>query len=415
MAQKEEILQKGEQAAKNVSRIVFLMAGLKLLIGFFSHSVALISDALHSVGDAFSILFVWFGFVVSQRKPTDRFPYGFYKAESLVSLLVSFFILYAGFEIGQESYQRISSPSQLSLPLLAIGISLIDALVIYFLGRYELKIGKEINSQSLIADGKESKLHIVSSLLVVGGIASSYFGIPRVEGVVGIIFSLLVFKIGIESLKDAVFALMDVSPSKGIEEKIKQALRSQGEVKEFSSLRLRSSGPFIFGEVNIRIKKFLEVKRAHEIADELEEKVKKEVPQVESLIVHVEPFKGKTKKIVIPVKERKGLDSPLDERFGRANLFLMLFVEEKKIKSHQYIENPFQEKELRAGLAVADYLSEKGPDILITSEIGPISFHTLRDKLIDVYEAKGETVKEAVDNFLAGKMKRFKEPTKEKV
>jgi cation diffusion facilitator family transporter len=412
--EKKEILKIGENAARNVSIIVFLLAGLKALVGFISGSIVLLSDALHSLADAFEILFVWLGFKVSQRKPTEKFNYGFYKAESISALVVSFLILFAGYQIAQKSYEMIFSSYDLKLPQIAVAVTILDAILMYLLGRYELKIGKKINSQSLIADGRESKLHIISSSLVVLGILSSYFGFLGIEGIAGLLLSLFIFKIGIESTRDSVFSLMDVSPSKEIEKEIKAILESVESVKDFSGLRLRKSGPFIFGEVNIKIKKFVAVERAHEITDKIEKKIKDTVSQIDSFAIHVEPFIPLEQKIIIPVREKNDLNSYIDKRFARTGLFAILRVKGDKIESLQFKENPFREKELRAGLAVTKYLLELEPDVLIIKQIGPISFHALRDNLIEVYKAEEGTIEDIIRDFSDNKLIKLDKPTKEK-
>ena len=412
--EKKEILKIGENTAKNVSIIVFLLAGLKVLIGFISGSIVLLSDALHSVADAFEILFIWLGFKISQRKPTKKFHYGFYKAENISALVVSILILFAGYQIAQKSYEMIFSSYDLKLPQIAITAAILDAIIMYLLGRYELKIGKKINSQSLIADGRESKLHIISSSLVVLGILSSYFGFLGIEGIAGLLLSLFIFKIGIESTRDSVFSLMDVSPSKEIEKEIKAILESMESVKDFSGLRLRKSGPFIFGEVNVKIKKFVAVERAHEITDKIEKKIKDTVSQIDSFAIHVEPFIPLEQKIIIPAREKNNLDSHIDKRFARTELFAILRVKGDKIESLQFKENPFKDKELRAGLAVTKYLLELEPDVLIIRQIGPISFHALRDNLIEVYKVEEGTIKEIIRDFSNNKLIKLDKPTKEK-
>lgn len=410
----EKILKTGEKTAKKVAVIVFLFATAKVLAGFFSGSVALLSDAIHSIGDVVEILFIWLGFKISQRKPTEKFPYGFYKVENIIALIVSFLILYAGFEIAKESYQRMFTFYDLKIPQIAIMVATLDAICIYFLGKYEEKIGQKINSQSLIAAGRESKLHIISSSMVVVAIFSSYFGISRVEGIVGILLSLFIFKVGIESAKDSIYSLIDVSPSKAVEKKVKNILKSIPQVKGFSDLRLRKSGPFIFGEVKIRVKKFLEIKRVHEIADEIEEKVKTQVPQLDSFLIHAEPFKKLEQKIIIPVKEKKEFSSQIDEYFGRAEFFAILKIKKDKITSLEFKENPFKEKEIRAGLAVTRYLLEEKPDVLITKEIGPISFHTLRDNLVEVYKTERGEINQIIRDFLENKLTKLKAPSRKK-
>ncbi len=411
---KEEILKTGEATAKKVNMVVFLLAGLKMLIGIISGSVALLSDAIHSIGDAFSIFFVWLGFKISQRKPTEQFPYGFYKAENLVSLMVSVLILYAGYEIARESCERISVLYSLKLPFIAIAISILDAFLIYLVGKYEVRVGREINSQSLIAHGTEAKSHIVSSFLVVVGILSSYLNIPKLEGIIGILFSLLIFRIGLESFKDSIYSLMDVSPSEEIEKRIADVLKSISEIKAFSGLKLRKSGPFIFGEVNIKIKKFIEVARAHDITDQIERKVKEAIPQIESFIIHIEPFKSFEQMIVVPIKQKSGLDSLISDSFARADSFILVKIKKNNIQSFEFKENPFKNKEIRAGLAVAEHLSKEEPDILITKEIGPIAFQSLKNNLIEVYKAEQDKVGEVIKQFFGNKLIKLDKPTKEK-
>jgi len=408
------ILERGEKTAKKVVFFAFLFAFLKGTIAFISGSVVLLSDTLHSIGDVFEMFFVWLGFKISQRKPTERFPYGFYKVENIVSFLISFLILYAGFEIAKESYLRIFTAYELKIPQIALGIAILDAICIFLLGQYQEKIGREINSQSLIISGREAKLHLFSSLIVMVGILSSFFKIPKVEGIAGILLSLLVFKIGVEGLKNSIFALMDVSPSEEIEEKVKNILASISQIEGFSDLRLRKSGPFIFGEVKIKVKKFLEAERIHEISDEIEKKIKEKIPQLDSFLIHPEPLERLEKIVIVPVKTKEDFNSQISDHFARASFFAILKVKKNEIKSLKFKENPFKEKEIRAGLAVTKYLLEEKPDVLITKEIGPISFHSLRNNLIEVYQAEDGNFQQVVDNFLKGKLIRLKQPTRKK-
>ena len=411
----EKILKKGQVCAGKVIFAVLVFAILKGIFGFLSSSVALLSDALHSISDAFEGFFVWLGFKISKRKPTEKFPYGFYKAESLTALFVSFLIILAGFEILKESFQRIFIFRSLRIPQIAVIVAILDAIFLFLLGKYELRIGKEINSQSLINQGRELKLHIISSSLVVIGILSSSFGIPKVEGSVGILLSLFVFKVGIESLKDSIFSLMDVSPSKEIERNIKKILKSFPNVEEFSDLKLRKSGPFIFGEAKIKVKKFVPVEKVHEITDDIERKIKNEISQVDSFLLHPEPFKEKEQKIALPVDNKENKNSKISATLSRANFFAFLKVKEKNIESIEFKENPYKEKKIRAGLAVGNFLLKEKIDVLITKEIGPISLHFLRDNFIEIYQTKENTISKTLQKFFEGKLKILKKATRKKL
>lgn len=408
----QDTLKQGQKAAIAAGSTALLFGLAKVGVGLLSGSVVLLADAVHSIADSLSTVAVWAGLKISGKTPTKKFAYGYYKAESITALIVSALILYAGYEIAVRSYAKIFTTYQLKLPLLAIGIALLDGLIIFFVGRYEIKVGKKINSQSLVADGKESQLHIFSSSIVLVGLFSTYFGLGYIEALAGIIIALFIFKVGLGSLKDSVYALMDVSPSKKIEARVRKILSSTEGVESFENLKLRKSGPFIFGQVCIKIKKFVDVAKAHEITDKIEAQTREKIPRLDSFIIHIEPFKSVRQTVVIPVSQCRGMASQISEHFGRAEFYIFITLEKGKIKSHKFKANPFRTREIRAGLAAADWVAKEKPDVLITKEMGAISLHALRDNLIEVYKTEGGTAKEIIKQFLEDKLERLEEPTR---
>jgi len=409
-----DIFKQGQKATIIATLITIIFAIAKAIAGFISGSIVLIGDAIHSAADSFSSFFAWIGLKIAQKKPTEKFPYGFYKAENIAALLISFLILFAGYEIIKESIHKLSISYQLNIPIIAIGVALLDAIVMFFIGSYEVRTGKKINSQSLIADGKESKMHLFSSTIVLIGLISAWFKILYLEGIMGILISLFIFKIGIDSAKDSIFSLMDVSPNPEIEKKIKKVLNQISGLRNFENLKLRKSGPFIFGEVEARVRKTVNVKKANEISKSIEEKIKKKVKTVDSFTVSFKPFETKKQKICIPIEENKELDSKISSYFGRAPLFMFLEVEEGKVRESYVKDNPFQKEEVRAGLKVCEFVIQEKIDSIITKEMGPISLHTLRDNIVDIYKGIDETVKQALQNYSQGKLGFLEEPTREK-
>ncbi len=410
-----DIFEKGQRATKIAGFTTLFFALAKGVVGFFSGSVVLLADAIHSGADSFSTFLAWFGLRIAQKKPTEKFPYGYYKAESITSLLIAGLILFAGYEIIKESISKIFIVYQLNIPLIAITVAVLDAIVMFSIGNYEVRVGKKINSQSLIADGRESKMHIFSSSIVLIGLFSSWFGVLYLEGVMGILISLFIFKIGIESAKDSLFALMDVSPSKAIEEKIKKILKDISGLRDFEDLKLRKSGPFIFGEVKIKIGKSVSVKRASEISSGVEREIKKRVKMIDSFLVTISPYQTKRQKVCIPIKEDRGLDSEISDHFGRAEKFIFIELDDGKIKNYYLKENPYKEKEIRAGLEASLFVIKEKIDSVITKEMGPISLHTLRDNIVDVYNGKDRDVNTTIKSFSESKLSLLEEATREKV
>ena len=410
----QDIFEKGQKTTIIAALSMVFFAVAKAAAGLLSGSVVLLADAIHSAVDSLATLLAWVGLKIAQKSPTKKFPYGYYKAENITALLISALIFFAGYEIARESYQKIFVSSEINFAWVAVIVALLDAVVMFVIGTYEIKVGREIGSQSMIADGKESRMHIFSSSLVLTGIISNQLDIPYIEGAAGIFISLFIFQAGFESLKDSIFALMDVSPSPEVEQQIKSILKNSPDIQGFKDLKLRRSGPFIFGEVNIKIKKFIKVERAYEIADRTEKKMKAEIPQLDSFVIHTEPFKKAREMVVIPVQAKKGPDSLIDAYFARAKFFAVLTVKDEKIESLKFKPNPFKQKGIRAGLNAASYLLKEKPDIVIAQEIGPIALHTLRDNLIEIYQTEGGTIKQAAASLAKGELVKLAKPTREK-
>lgn len=403
-------LKKGQKLAEKAVFLEGALALAKAVIGVVSGSVVLISDAIHSGADLLAIITSWLGLKIAQKKADERFPYGYYKAENLGTLVVSFLILFASWKMFAEGYSRLFVFSSIKIPLLALSVSLIDALILFVFGNYEVKVGEEINSQSLIAMGAENRTHIFSSSAVFIGTLAAYYQIPYLEGIITLAISLLILKIGLSSAKDALFALMDVSPGKEIESKIVKVMEAVPGVEEFFNLRLRRAGPFVYGEVKIGVRKFINVNQAHEMADEIEKRVKKKVPSIDSFSIHIEPLRSKFRHLVVPVREKQGLASKLAGRFGRAPYFLFVNLEKERVKGFYFLENPYKKQSVKAGLAAAKLIAKQKSGFLITKQIGEIAFHSLRDYLVDIYQFKGKVAQEAIDNFVKDRLSLLVEP-----
>ena len=273
-------LMNGERAAIVASIIALLLTVIKAAVGILSGSLALVSDALHSLTDLVSSLASWFAIKLAGKKPDERFPYGYYKAENLATLVISGLIIYAAVELMLRGMQSLQSTPTLEIPMYAMGTALLSIVASYLVSDYLAGAGKKHNSPSLVAASRERRVDALSSVAVFLAILLTYYGVPYADGIVSMLVSLLVLRVGILTLKDAVFALMDVSPSKELEESMQKLIRRVDGVEDVSDLKLRKSGAFVFGEVTVRVKPFVDVRRAHEVADKIEEKIKKKFKSI---------------------------------------------------------------------------------------------------------------------------------------
>ncbi len=416
MDKEMDLLRESEGAALLTTLATIFLAAGKGIAGSLTGSLVLMTDALHSAVDIFPIFAAWLGLKISQKEADEKFPYGYYKAESIASFVVSLFIIYVAAEFILEGYSKLFEVSEISYPLLAGSAASVSIVVSGLIARYQKKVGERTNSQSLVANARESFADVLSSFVVLVAIALSYYGVPYVEGAVTIVIALLVLKIGLETLKDSAYGLMDISPSKEIENKVISTIGEIAGVEGFADLKLRRSGLFLFGEITVMIRKFVDVERAHEIADYVESKVKDNIPRIDSFMVHVEPYRTDKLHIVIPVKSEHSEDSEISDHFGRAPYHALVYVDKKegKIEELEIRENEFKDKEVRAGLNLIRELVKEKIDVVITKEMGEISFHTLRDNLVEIYSAEDEALKKVIKKFVDDELSRLEKPTKEK-
>jgi cation diffusion facilitator family transporter len=407
-------VKQGEKAAILAGTTTLFFALSKLIIGIIAGSVVLIADSIHSFSDTIGTIIAWIGLKISQKKATKKFRYGYYKAESIAAFIISGFILYAAYEIISTSYRRLFILSGITIPIIAISVAILDGIFMFSVGTYEIKVGKKTHSQSLISDGRESRTHLFSSSVVLIGIIATILKIPYMEGIAGIIIGIIIIREGIGSLKDSTFSLMDISPDKEIEKKIIKILRKEKKILKFRDLKLRKAGMYILGELTIMLKKGIKVSEAHKITEKIEEKIKFESSQIESIVIHTEPFKSKKQKIIIPIKKRQGLNSEIIDHFGRAENLMFIELNGKKLENFYYKKNPHLLREVRAGLNLIKDILKENPDILITKQVGRISFHSLRDNLVELYHTEDSIVKDALNNYLKDNLKPLEEPTKEK-
>lgn len=390
-SEKVTSLKRGEKAAIESALVMVILSLMKGVVGIVSGSVALLADAIHSFSDIFASIAVWLGLRFAQKKPSKRFTYGFGRVETLALLAVSIIIIVSGIEILIESIERLRTIVIIKYPHLTIAVALISVLTSLLLSIYKIKIGKKVGSHALIGDGKHSRADAFSSILVVIGVISSYFGVPWVEAFAGIIISLVVLKLGIWMGKDALLILLDVCMKPELIQQVKEIAGRVSGVKLVHNIKIRRAGPFILGEMHMETDQTLTVDKAHEISQEVENKVKSKMKDMDSLIIHIEPEKKDRYKLVIPIQQDRGLDSIISSHFGNAQYFVFIDVEGKKTVDWQILKNPGSSLDKGKGIVAANFLIKNKVNVLITKEIGQGPFHFLRDSAIKIFHLPEDT------------------------
>ena len=168
-------MDKSEKVAILSMIMNFSIFGMKYLAADVSDSIALKAEAFHSFADFIAAITVLAGVKIANRK-TKAFPYGLYKVENVMSILISLVIFYSGYEIVMEIISN--NQEELQNSFIAIVSLLISIILTFAFSKYEMKIGKEINSPILIADAAHIRMDVLSNVIVLAAIISSMLGYP---------------------------------------------------------------------------------------------------------------------------------------------------------------------------------------------------------------------------------------------
>ena len=333
---------------------------IKIFFGILINSLALTADAIHSGADFIVALGIIIGIKLSERRPSEKFPYGFHKSENLIELFIALGIFYAGYTIFMEAILKfeVTQINNPNLGLLITGISVgTSILLMYYLN----KKGKEMNSPMFIAESKDIKVDILATSLVFVGIGGYYFGITILEPITGIIIALFIFKVGLEIFIHSTKVLLDAVMNYEKLNSIRQLVEGHPNVLAVKSLNARSAGRYCFLEIEIKTSLKL-LKKAHEMSETLEGEIRKKNSDISKITIHIEPEKKEFTKCAVPLQENEGLKSKISLHFGSAKYFVIYDYKEYKIFNLNFVQNPFLHEEKRKGILVADWLASKSVD-----------------------------------------------------
>jgi len=261
-----------------------LLALIKIIGGTISGSAALTADGIHSLSDLAASFSVLAGIVIANKKAKD-FPMGLYKVENLVALISAFAIFFAGYEIARDVF--FGEPMKITnLPVAVIAIVL-TVIITFLYSNWEKKKAIELNSPSLMADAEHVKSDFFTALVVLVGVIGQYMGYPIIEKIAVAVVIYFIFHSGWEILVDAIKVLLDASVDHETLDKIREILKKEDMIEKINDVKGRNAGSFKFIYLDIDVKTD-SIKEAHEYVHKLEEKIKKEIPEVEKVITHYE-------------------------------------------------------------------------------------------------------------------------------
>jgi cation diffusion facilitator family transporter len=204
--------------------ILAITAALQMAVLFVSGSVALLADMIHNIGDATTAVPLWVAFMLARRKPTATFTYGYGRVEDLAGIIIVLIILVSALVAGYEAIDRFIHPQAMrNLGWVAM------AGIVGFLGNeavavFRIRIGREINSAALIADGYHARIDGLTSLAVVAGALGVWLGLPLADPVIGLLITVAIVGIVWQSAKAVLTRMLD-----GVEPEVIDKIRHAAE------------------------------------------------------------------------------------------------------------------------------------------------------------------------------------------
>jgi len=261
---------------------------LQALVVWLSGSVALLADTIHNFGDASTAIPLWIAFMLARLRPTKRFPSGYGRAEDFAGVLIVLTILASALVAGYESIVRLMHPRPVEYLWAVIAASIIGFLGNEAVAVFRIRVGKEIGSTALIADGYHARVDGWTSLAVLLGAAGVWLGYPLADPLVGLGITLAILRIVWQSAR-AVFTRMLDGVEPEVIDEIHHAATHVAGVREVAEVRARWIGHRLHAEVNIAVDPRLSVADGHAIAKEVHHQLFHHLNYLAGATIHVDP------------------------------------------------------------------------------------------------------------------------------
>lgn len=268
---------------------MFVTALLQVVVVAFTGSVALLADTIHNFGDALTAIPLWIAFALSRRPPTRRYTYGYGRAEDLAGLAIILMILVSAIVAGYESIDRLLNPQEVR-NLWAVALAALIGLagnegVAYF----RIRVGRQIGSAALVADGYHAAVDGLTSLAVLIGAVGVWLGYPLADPIVGLVITVAILKILWDSAKPVFQRLLDgVDPE--VMDEIDHTVTHIPEVRGINEVRVRWLGHRMHAELNIAVEPDLSVRQGHDIAIFVQKELLRHLDYLSGATIHIDPL-----------------------------------------------------------------------------------------------------------------------------
>ena len=260
----------------------------KILLGSIFFSIAMVADGINNLADTATSIVLLVGFRLSSKPADKEHPFGHARSEYIAGLIVSFLIFFAGASLLLESVKKIFVNSPVEFSSLAIFVMIFSVVVKLFLGIFNLRISKKVNSKTIEALAVDSFCDIFASLGVILSMVLSLFFTYNFDGIMGAIVSVLIIISGVRVLKDMLSPLLGEKISKEKREEIIEKIKSYPAVLGLHDLMVHSyGGENTYASCHVEMDASINPLESHDIIDSIEREFSYENIK---MILHYDPI-----------------------------------------------------------------------------------------------------------------------------
>lgn len=269
-----------------------LLASAKLIVGSFSGSISITADAVNNFSDAGSSIITLIGFKMANKPADTSHPFGHGRIEYISGLIVAFIVLLFGFELLKTSVDRIINPTEMVYSTWAIVILVLSIGGKLWLGLFNRKLGKAINSSAMTAVFTDCISDSGATLVTIISMLLARFAGFNADGILGCIVAVIILIAGVNIIKDTLSPLLGEAPDKELVENLEKTVLSFDKVVGIHDLIIHNYGSVkTFGSVHVEVPADKDVLVTHEIMDNIELEIKKKYGI--EFVAHCDPIETK--------------------------------------------------------------------------------------------------------------------------
>lgn len=281
---------------RNIKKVLYcifilniLVAMAKTIYGHFTNSLSMEADGYHSFLDASSNVIGLVGIWIASKPADESHPYGHSKYESFASIVIAMLVILTAFRIGSAGIERTFSGAgtDVTVTTLSFIVMVVTIIINVAVVIYELRRGKALKSEILIADSMHTRSDVMVSLSVIVSLIVTRLGYPQIDLIAAFIISIMIAIAGIKILMQSSRTLCDVhriDPSR-----IEEIAMGIDGIGCCHKIRTRGEEYNILVDMHIKVPGHFSTERSHELAHRVEDAVIREIDGVAEVIVHIEP------------------------------------------------------------------------------------------------------------------------------